>query len=206
MGYDPLAVPSRGEICVRGKTLFSGYYKSPELTAESIRDGWFHTGDIGEMSPDGVLKIIDRKKNIFKLSQGEYVASEYLEKVYCFAPIIEDIWVYGDSYRSMLVAVVALNEDNTKKWAASNGHKGSFTELCTLEELKQYILRELKAIAEKNKLRGFEQIRGVIVDPRPFDIERDLVTPTMKKKRAQMLKYYQADIERLYKNLAEGRK
>ncbi|ONK63175.1 uncharacterized protein A4U43_C07F12180 [Asparagus officinalis] len=206
MGYDPLATPSRGEICVRGKTLFSGYHRNPELTAESIRDGWFHTGDIGEMSPDGVLKIIDRKKNIFKLSQGEYVAAEYLEKVYSFAPIIEDIWVYGDSYRSMLVAVVAPHEDNTKKWAAMNGYKGSFADLCALEQLKQCILQELKAISDKNKLRGFEQIRGVVVDPQPFDTERDLVTPTMKKKRAQLLKYYQADIEKLYKNLAEGRK
>ncbi|XP_072961506.1 long chain acyl-CoA synthetase 1-like [Typha angustifolia] len=205
MGYDPLGVPSRGEICVRGKTLFSGYYKNPELTKEVMIDGWFHTGDIGEMSADGVLKIIDRKKNIFKLSQGEYVASEYLEKVYGFAPIVEDIWVYGDSYRSMLVAVVTPHQDNTKKWAELNGYKGSFAELCTLEELKKYILQELKAVAEKNKLRGFESIKGIVVDPLPFDIERDLVTPTMKKKRVQMLKQYQTEIEKLYETLEEGR-
>lgn len=206
MGYDPLAVPSRGEVCVRGKTVFSGYYKDPELTQEAIRDGWFHTGDIGELSPEGVLKIIDRKKNIFKLSQGEYVAAEFLEKIYCFPPIIEDIWVYGDSFRSMLVAVVAPNEDNTRKWAESNGFSGSLAELCALEKLKEHILQELKLVSEKNKLRGFERIRGVVLDPVPFDIERDLISPTMKKKRPQMLKYYQADIEELYKALSEGNK
>ncbi|KAH7666587.1 long-chain acyl-CoA synthetase protein [Dioscorea alata] len=206
MGYDPFGVPSRGEICIRGKTLFSAYYKEPELTKESIIDGWFHTGDIGEMSPEGVLKIIDRKKNIFKLSQGEYVAGEYLEKVYGFAPIVEDLWVYGDSLKSMLVAVVAPHEDNTKRWAKANGHVGSFAELCLLNELKTYILSELKQIAQKNELRGFEYIRGVVVDPRPFDIERELVTPTMKKRRPQMLKYYQTEINKVYKSLSEEKK
>ncbi|KAL0927379.1 hypothetical protein M5K25_001543 [Dendrobium thyrsiflorum] len=206
MGYDPLGQPSRGEVCVRGKTLFSGYYKDPELTKEVIKDGWFHTGDIGEITPNGILIIIDRKKNIFKLSQGEYIAVEYLEKVYSATPIIEDIWVYGNSYNSRLVAVITPHEDNTKKWALLNGHKGSFNELCALKELNEYILNELKIAAERNKLRGFEYISGIVVDPQPFDIERDLITATMKKKRSQMLKYYKVEIEQVYKNMAEDNK
>jgi len=201
MGYDPLGVPSRGEICIRGKSLFAGYYKNPELTNEAFVDGWFHTGDIGEMSPDGILKVIDRKKNIFKLSQGEYVAVEYLEKVYGFPPLVEDIWVYGDSFRSNLVAVVNPHEENTMKWAESNGYKGSFSEICKLEGLKEYILKELAAVAQKNKLRGFEYIKGIVLDHIPFDIERDLVTATMKKRRNNMLKYYQSEIDTVYKKL-----
>ncbi|CAN6345174.1 unnamed protein product [Urochloa humidicola] len=201
MGYDPLGVPSRGEVCIRGKSLFAGYYKNPELTNEAIVDGWFHTGDIGEMTPDGILKIIDRKKNIFKLSQGEYVAVEYLEKVYGFPPLVEDIWVYGDSLRSNLVAVVNPHEENTMKWAESNGYKGSFSEICKLEGLMEYIQKELAAVAQKNKLRGFEYIKGIVLDPIPFDIERDLVTATMKKRRNNMLKYYQPEIDRVYKKL-----
>ncbi|KAJ0960790.1 hypothetical protein J5N97_001349 [Dioscorea zingiberensis] len=197
MGYNPLGVPSQGEICIRGKTLFSGYYKDPELTKESIKDGWFHTGDIGEMSPDGVLKIIDRKKNIFKLSQGEYVAVEYLERKYMVSHLLLKI------LKSMLVAVVAPHEDNTKRWAEANGHVRFFHRTLLAPRAKTYILNELKAIAERNKLRGFEYIRGIVVDPRPFDIERDLVTPTMKKRRPQMLKYYQADIDKVYKILSE---
>ncbi|KAJ6390353.1 hypothetical protein OIU77_024546 [Salix suchowensis] len=156
MGYDPLGNPPCGEICLRGKTLFSGYYKNPELTRESMKDGWFHTGDIGEILPNGVIKIIDRKKNLIKLSQGEYIALEYLENVYNNTPIVEDIWIYGDTGKSTLVAVVVLHEENTKSWAYLNGHMGSFTELCSLHQLQKFVLSELKITAERNKVVSAE--------------------------------------------------
>ncbi|KAI4349769.1 hypothetical protein L6164_010326 [Bauhinia variegata] len=203
MGYNPLGSPPCGEVCVRGKTVCIGYHKNPELTKEAFRDGWFRTGDIGEMLPNGIIKIIDRKKNLIKLSQGEYVALEYLENVYGITPIVEDIWVYGNSFKSALVAVVIPNEENTKKWAYVNGHMSPFSELCCLDQLKKYVLSELKSAAERNKLRGFEHIKGVILDPRPFDMERDLVTATLKKKRNNLLKYYQVEIDELYKSLSQ---
>ncbi|MED6122217.1 Long-chain-fatty-acid--CoA ligase 2 (Long-chain acyl-CoA synthetase 2) (Fatty acid activator 2) [Stylosanthes scabra] len=206
MGYNPLASPPCGEICVRGKTVFTGYHKSPQLTREAIIDGWFHTGDIGELLPNGVVKIIDRKKNLIKLSQGEYIALENLENVYGVTPIVEDIWVYGNSFKSMLIAVVAPNEEITNKWAHSNGHIASFPKLCSLDQLKKHVLSELKSTAERNKLRGFEHIRGVILEPVPFDIERDLVTATLKKKRNNLLKYYQEEIDELYQSLAGDKK
>ncbi|XP_010069762.2 long chain acyl-CoA synthetase 1 isoform X1 [Eucalyptus grandis] len=205
MGYNPLGNPPCGEICFRGKMVFSEYYKNPELTRESIKDGWFHTGDIGEMLPNGSVKIIDRKKNLVKLSQGEYVALEYLENVYGVAPIVEDIWVYGDSFKSMLVAVVVPHEENTRKWAVANGYPGSFSELCSLTLLKEHILAEFRDIAQRNKLRGFEYIKGVILEPLLFDMERDLVTATLKKKRNKLLNHYQAQIDELYRTLAGGR-
>lgn len=93
MGYDALASKPRGEICIRGKTLFSGYYKREDLTQEVFIDGWLHTGDVGEWQPDGAMKIIDRKKNIFKLSQGEYVAVENLENIYSHVAAIESVMV-----------------------------------------------------------------------------------------------------------------
>ncbi|CAO2818692.1 unnamed protein product [Amaranthus hypochondriacus] len=204
MGYHPLDDPSRGEICLRGKTVFTGYYKNPELTRESIRDGWFHTGDIGEMQPNGTLKIIDRMKNLIKLSQGEYVALEYLEKVYSINPIVEDIWVYGDSLKPMLVAVVVPNEDDTKRWADRNGYKGTLSDLCSLTEFRKYVLSELTTAAERKKLRGFEYIKGVILEPQTFEVIPGLMTPTMKKRRDKMLKHYQAETDELYYNLAKG--
>lgn len=205
MGYNPLGNPPCGEICVRGKTVFSEYYKNPKLTRESIKDGWFHTGDIGEILPNGIVKIIDRKKNLVKLSQGEYVALEYLENVYGVATIVEDVWVYADSFKSTLVAVIVPHEENTRKWAVKNSYTGSFTELCSLNQLKEHALVEFQDIAQRNKLRSFEYIKGVILEPLPFDMERDLVTATLKKKRNKLLNRYQVQIDELYRTLAGGR-
>ncbi|KAL3827751.1 hypothetical protein ACJIZ3_016553 [Penstemon smallii] len=208
MGYNPLGEPSRGEVCIKGKTGFAGYYKNPELTCEVLTDGWFHTGDIGEMLPNGIVKIIDRKKNLIKTSLGEYVAVEYLEKVYGITPMVEDIWVYGDSFKSMLVAVVVPNEEAIKKWGQQNGQKeSSFLGLCSLDKLKDHIIIELKLTAERNKLRGFEHIKGVIVEPQLFELsEKELVTATLKKRRDRLLKHYKVEIDALYHKLTKAAK
>ncbi|GAB4834556.1 Long chain acyl-CoA synthetase 4 [Ancistrocladus abbreviatus] len=200
MAYDALASPPRGEICVRGKTLFSGYYKRDDLTNEVLTDGWFHTGDIGEWQPDGSLKIIDRKKNIFKLSQGEYVAVENLENIYGLVSALDSIWVYGNSFQSFLVAVANPNKLALEHWAAEHGVSGDFNALCENPKAKEYILTELSKVGKEKKLKGFEFIKAVHLDPVPFDIEHDLLTPTYKKKRPQLLKYYQNVIDEMYKN------
>ncbi|XP_010913603.1 long chain acyl-CoA synthetase 4 isoform X2 [Elaeis guineensis] len=200
MNYDALAEVPRGEICVRGNTLFSGYYKREDLTKEVMIDGWFHTGDIGEWQPDGSMKIIDRKKNIFKLSQGEYVAVENLENVYGLVPDIDSIWIYGNSFESFLVAIVNPNKQALEHWAEEKGVRGDFAAICENPKAKEYILGELTKAAKEKKLKGFEFVKAIHLDPEPFDMERDLLTPTYKKKRPQMLKYYQSIIDNLYKS------
>ncbi|KAL7233038.1 hypothetical protein ACSBR1_016811 [Camellia fascicularis] len=200
MGYDALSSTPRGEICIRGNVLFSGYYKREDLTKEVMVDGWFHTGDIGEWQPDGSMKIIDRKKNIFKLSQGEYVSVENLEGIYSLVSGIDSIWVYGNSFESFLVAVVNPNQQFLECWAEENGVAGDFDTLCENSKAKAYILQELTKIGKEKKLKGFEFIKAVHLDPVPFDMERDLLTPTYKKKRAQFLKYYQNVINGMYKS------
>ncbi|PIN09207.1 Long-chain acyl-CoA synthetases (AMP-forming) [Handroanthus impetiginosus] len=200
MGYDALSTMPRGEVCVRGDTLFSGYYKREDLTKEVLIDGWFHTGDIGEWQADGSLKIIDRKKNIFKLSQGEYVAVENLENIYGQVPDIDSIWVYGNSFESFLVAVINPSKQAVEKWAEQAGISGDFNALCENPKVKEYFLGELAKIAKEKKLKGFEFIKAVHLDPLPFDMERDLITPTFKKKRPQLLKYYQSAIDNMYKS------
>ncbi|XP_059308961.1 long chain acyl-CoA synthetase 4-like [Lycium ferocissimum] len=200
MEYDALSSTPRGEICVRGDTLFSGYYKREDLTKEVMIDGWFHTGDIGEWQPNGSLKIIDRKKNIFKLSQGEYVAVENLENVYGNNPVIDSIWLYGSSFESFLVAVVNPNKQETEKWAKQNGLFGDFNSLCENSKVKEYIQGELTKAGKEKKLKGFEFIKAIHLDPVPFDMERDLLTPTFKKKRPQLLKYYKDVIDTMYKD------
>ncbi|XP_027083225.1 long chain acyl-CoA synthetase 4-like [Coffea arabica] len=200
MGYDALSRTPRGEVCVRGDTLFSGYYKREDLTKEVFEDGWFHTGDVGEWQPNGSLKIIDRKKNIFKLSQGEYVAVENLENVYGLVSAIDSIWVYGNSFESYLVAVVNPKKQAVEEWAQENELTGDFNSLCENPKVKEYILGELNKIGKEKKLKGFEFIKAVHLDPEPFDMERDLLTPTFKKKRPQLLKYYQNVIDNMYKS------
>ncbi|NP_001310699.1 long chain acyl-CoA synthetase 4 [Ricinus communis] len=203
MNYDALSSTPRGEICVRGSTVFAGYYKREDLTKEVLIDGWFHTGDIGEWQADGSLKIIDRKKNIFKLSQGEYVAVENLENIYGLASDVDSIWVYGNSFESFLVAVVNPNKQALEHWAQENSVDGDFKSLCENPRAKQYIIGELTKIGKEKKLKGFESIKAVHLDPEPFDIERDLLTPTYKKKRPQLLKYYQKVIDDMYKNASK---
>lgn len=199
MGYDAHASTPRGEICIKGKTLFKGYHKREDLTKEVMTDGWFHTGDVGEWQPDGSMKIIDRKKNIFKLSQGEYVAVENLENIFGLCSAVDSIWIYGNSFQSFLVAVANPNQGALERWAQANEIDGDFKTLCENPKAKEYILGELAKIGKEKKLKGFELIRSIHLDPMPFDIERDLLTPTYKKKRPQMLKYYQSIIDDMYK-------
>ncbi|XP_011022505.1 PREDICTED: long chain acyl-CoA synthetase 4 [Populus euphratica] len=203
MGYDALSSTPRGEICIRGKTLFAGYYKREDLTEEVLNDGWFHTGDIGEWQPDGSMKIIDRKKNIFKLSQGEYVAVENLENIYSLVSDIDSIWVYGNSFESFLIAVANPNQQALEHWAQEHGIGGDFKSLCENPRAKEYILGELTKIGKEKKLKGFEFIKAIHLDPEPFDMERDLITPTYKKKRPQLLKYYQNVIDNMYKSASK---
>jgi len=144
------------------------------------------------------MKIIDRKKNIFKLSQGEYVAVENLENVYNETAAVDAIWVYGNSFESSLVAVVVPNQPAMEDWAKSIGEKGDFASLCKNPKAQEFILSELTAMGKKKGVKGFEFIRGVHLDPLPFDLERDLATPTYKLKRPQLLKFYQKEIDALY--------
>ncbi|XP_057550300.1 probable CoA ligase CCL6 [Amaranthus tricolor] len=198
MEYDALSSTPRGELCLRGNTLFSGYHKRPDLTQEVLIDGWFHTGDIGEWQPDGSMKIIDRKKNIFKLSQGEYIAVENLESIYLRCNLITSIWVYGNSFESFLVAVVVPERKAVEDWAANNNQTGDFKTLCGNTKARKYFLDELNSTAQKHKLRGFEMLKAVFLEPVPFDIERDLMTPTFKMKRPQLLKHYKEVINEMY--------
>ncbi|KAL2460192.1 Long chain acyl-CoA synthetase 2 [Abeliophyllum distichum] len=205
MGYDALSRVPRGEICLRGTTLFSGYHKRQELTEDVVVDGWFHTGDIGEWQPNGAMKIIDRKKNIFKLSQGEYVAVESIESTYSRCSLVTSIWVYGNSFESFLVAVVVPERKALEDWAANNEVKGDFKSLCSNLKARKYFLDELNGTAKRYSLRGFEMLRAVHLEPIPFDIDRELITPTFKLKRPQLLNYYKDYIDKLYSE-AKGTK
>ena len=122
MGYLTTDEPPRGEICVKNSEMINGYFKDPKVTAEKFVDGYFLTGDIGTINEFGKIKIIDRKKNIFKLSQGEFVSPESLENLYCEGShFIHQIYVYGNSLHSNIVAVVVPDKAGVKLIAESLG-------------------------------------------------------------------------------------
>lgn len=189
----------RGEICVRGANVIPGYYKNDEKTKETIdEDGWLLSGDIGMILPgSNALKIFDRKKNIFKLQQGEYVAPEKLENCLKMCPMLADIYVYGDSLQAVLIGIVNADETNVKKFAAANKIEGTFEELCVNDQVIGAIRKDIDNQQKISKFKGFERIKHFYVDPKLFD-SNGLLTTTFKIKRNDAKAFYQEKIDELY--------
>ncbi|XP_053947932.1 long-chain-fatty-acid--CoA ligase 5-like [Anastrepha ludens] len=125
------ASQNTGEVCVRSSNVFHGYYKDPEKTAEAVdSEGWHHTGDVGMWLPNGTLRIINHRKHIFKLSQGEYIVPEKIENIYTLSQYVNQVYVYGESLRSCIIAVVVPDVDVLKQWANDNRVKGTLSVLC----------------------------------------------------------------------------
>jgi long-chain acyl-CoA synthetase len=194
----------RGEVCYRGPSACKGYFKSPDKTKELIDDnGWYHTGDVGQIDEIGRLKIIDRAKNIFKLSLGEYIAPEKLETVFAQSSFVLQNWVYGDSLKSRLVAVVHPNFENLTPWAKAKGHKDADkpAELVKDPAIIKTILDDMNDAGKKNKIRGFESLAAIYLSPEPFSVANDTLTPTFKLRRPQLKKMFQKQLDELYKDL-----
>jgi len=201
MNYSSSNKPQQGEICVRGYTIFKGYYKMPDKTEEVIdKDGWFHTGDIGQWNENGTLSIIDRKKNIFKLAQGEYVAVEFLENIYLRSKFISQIFVYGNSFQNHLIAIAVPDEEVLLPFARLNNIPGDMVVLCNNPIIKRVIFADLQAIGSQGKLKGFERIKNVFLVPTPWTTETGELTPTMKMKRNVMQQKYEKELDNLYKD------
>ncbi|NXW31392.1 ACSL1 ligase, partial [Phaetusa simplex] len=196
-----LASRGEGEVCVKGPNVFRGYLKDPEKTAEALdKDGWLHTGDIGKWLPNGTLKIIDRKKHIFKLAQGEYIAPEKIENVYLRCEALAQVFVHGESLQAFLVAIVIPDPETLRNWAKKKGFEGSYEELCKNKDLKKHILEDMLRIGKESGLKSFEQVKDIFIHTEMFSIENGLLTPTLKAKRPELRKYFQSQIDELYAN------
>jgi fatty acid CoA ligase FadD9 len=181
----------RGELLIKSETMFPGYYKRPEVTADVFdTDGYYRTGDVvAELGPDQ-LKYLDRRNNVLKLSQGEFVTVSKLEAVFVDSPLIRQIFVYGNSARSYLLAVVVPTEDTLANQDA--------------EALKPLITGSLQDIARAAGLQSYEIPRDFIVETTPFTLENGLLTGIRKLARPKLKEYYGDRLEQLYADLADG--
>jgi long-chain acyl-CoA synthetase len=188
--YDPRAlVEPTGEMLVRGPVLFDGYYKRKDLTAEVLVGGWFATGDVCRITRGGELHIIDRAKQLVKLSQGEYISMTAINDAYCEADVASFVYVYANPLYDRLVAVVFPNERKIREW------EGKALE--SDEGVRNEILASLKRIADARALRGFERIASFIVDPVAPTIENGLMTPSFKPQFAALKRKYETRLLRL---------
>ena len=181
----------RGELLVKSAGLFPGYYKRPEVTAGVFDpDGYYKTGDVvAEVGPDQLV-YLDRRNNVLKLSQGEFVTVSKLDAVFGDSPLVRQIYVYGNGARAYLLAVVVPTED------ALSRHD--------VESLKPLITDSLQNVAKAAGLQSYEVPRDFIIETTPFTLENGLLTGIRKLARPKLKEHYGERLEQLYTDLAEG--
>ncbi|MDZ7363369.1 MAG: long-chain fatty acid--CoA ligase [candidate division KSB1 bacterium] len=187
-----------GEVLYRSKGNMKGYFKNPEATAETIdRDGWLHTGDIGEIDADGFLKITDRKKELIITSGGKNIAPQRIERILRTSRFISQAMAYGDR-RKFVTALVTLNREHVEPWAKERGIAFSrFEDLADHPEIKKLIDDEVKR--KNEELASFESVKKVAIVPVDFSIAGGELTPTLKLKRKTVTDKYRHLIEEMYK-------
>lgn len=197
----------RGELLMRGPNVFSEYYKNPEETAKSFTsDGWFKTGDIAKIDDQGRFTIIDRRKNVLKLAQGEYVSPERIEGIYLSAlNYLAQAYVHGDSLQTSLVAIFGIQPDIFAPFASKIlGTSLSATDIsalkhaCTEPKVKAAVAKDLDKVGRKNKFAGYERVKSFELALEPFTIENEVLTPTLKLKRPVAAKMFRELLDRLY--------
>ena len=186
-----------GEILIKGPQVMQGYYKDPQQTAEVLKNGYFHTGDIGEIDSDGFLKITDRKKSMFKTSGGKYVAPQLIENAMKQSSFIEQILVVGDGEK-MPAALIQPNWEWIKQWSSIKGNDISLDTAvaCKDEKLISRIQQEIDFHNEG--FGNWEKVKTFQLTPDVWSIEAGHLTPTMKSKRKVIKEMYKDLYEKLY--------
>eukprot|EP00331_Platyophrya_macrostoma_P018075 CAMPEP_0176463596 /NCGR_PEP_ID=MMETSP0127-20121128/35986_1 /TAXON_ID=938130 /ORGANISM="Platyophrya macrostoma, Strain WH" /LENGTH=674 /DNA_ID=CAMNT_0017855793 /DNA_START=18 /DNA_END=2042 /DNA_ORIENTATION=+ len=191
----------KGEICLRGPMIFKGYYKDDVKTKEAIdEDGWLHTGDVGLVEAGGRLKIIDRKKNIFKLAHGEYIAPEKIETVLTRSKLVAEIYVYGDTLQTFCVMLIHPNPAELIEFCKKKGiTEESYEKLCDNKEVNKIVLAELERVGRAEGLQGFEIPKRLYLKKESFGKD-GLLTGTLKLKRNEVKDFCREIIQDLYKD------
>ena len=187
-----------GEILLKGPGVMNGYHDLPEATAEAIdADGWFHTGDIGELDAEGFLRITDRKKDMFKTSQGKYVAPSAISAQFKgICPFASEIIVYGEG-KPYCVALVTLDGDGLRDWGAGNGLEGkTFGEMARDEKTRTAIAAYVEDL--NKHLNRWEQVKRFAIIDRELTVEAGDLTPSLKLKRKVVVDNFHDRIDALY--------
>jgi long-chain acyl-CoA synthetase len=185
-----------GEICVKGPSVMMGYYKRPDLTAETIIDGWLHTGDIGVFEEGRFLKITDRKKELFKTSGGKYVAPQPIENKLKESPFVEQIMVVG-AERKFVGALIVPSFLHLKEWMRKNGIAFTTNEAAIENPQVLKFYRELIDV-DNTAFNHVEQIKRFEMLPNEWAIDTGELTPTLKLKRKVIMEKYKELIEKIY--------
>ncbi|SMR54766.1 unnamed protein product [Zymoseptoria tritici ST99CH_3D1] len=199
-GYYSTNSPPQGEIWIRGAPVTSGYLDLPKETEESFTsDGWFKTGDIGEWNSYGELKVIDRKKNLVKTLNGEYIALEKLESVYRATTVVGNICVYAAQDQNKPIAIIVPAEPALKSLAKENGIDGhGLGDLCHNRKMNDAVLKEMQATGKKSGLSPFEIIEGVVLVDDEWTPESGLITSAQKLQRKAITEKYKDGINKAY--------
>ncbi|KAI0422399.1 AMP-binding enzyme [Xylaria grammica] len=202
----------RGELLLRGTSIFREYYKNEAETKKALDpDGWFHTGDIAEFDELGRIRIIDRKKNVLKLSQGEYISPERIENVYMGSSnLIAMAYVHGEGTQSSLVGIFGVDPINFAPFASNILNQpiapediAAVKDAAKDPRVVKAVLKHLDQIGRKQKFNGYERVRNCVLDVEPFSIENELLTPTLKLKRPQTARKFKAEIDKMYVEINE---
>ena len=170
-------------------------------------DGFFITGDIGQWNSNGSFSIIDRKKNLIKLPQGEYVSLEQVETVALGCKYVEQIYVHADFHHLHLVAIIVPHRHHVHAYAASKGMRDApLEQVVNNKEFINDVLKELQAVSKEAKLNSYEIVRAIRFELEPFTLENNSLTPSMKLKRNELRVKHSQKIEEMYKELEEATK
>lgn len=203
-GYLTGNTPEQGEVWIRGDSVAPSYYENDEETRAAFEDGWFKTGDIGEWDANGHLRLIDRKKNLVKTLNGEYIALEKLEAIYRSTPVVQNILVYADEQQTKPVAIVFPNEPVLKSVAKENGIQGDhLEELVHNQKLTSIVLGLLLAQGRKGGLSGMEMLHGVVMTDEEWTPQNGLVTSAQKLNRKGIVKAHEEEIKRAYASISQ---
>ena len=195
--FSEVKIAEDGEVLIKGPGIMEGYHNRPEATAETLEDGWLHTGDIGELDEDGYLRITDRKKDLFKTSGGKYIAPSQIESTFkAICPYASQFLVHGND-RNYCIALISLDPDAMSEWASQNGMAGaSYAEIVTSDQVTQMVQGYVDEL--NSRLNRWETIKKWIMLEQDLSIESGELTPSMKVKRKVVEDKYKDKIDALY--------